>query len=321
MSLVLSHGTALKLYRSSLMPLSMPARIPLAQVSLPKPRVVIRLRALSPLVGKETVHCVVSSANCRRDIGAGLCHVCGGDVEVLFLQHLEGDSELCVVSPETLFLQMASELSLIELVRLGYELCGAYSLSLIPIDGSGQARFNRRMPLTYVDRIRRYLEGASHARSVKKARMALRFVVDGSASPKETQLCMLLVLPRRMGGYGLERPSFNHRVKAFDSLGYSAKAARIGCGLLWRNAKVAVEYDGSSSECDGFPLGQVIRCGNASALDGFDVVSVSDWHVGHPEALDKVAGMVARRHGRGLRRDMRYDFSARQSMLREQVLL
>ena len=47
MSLVLSHGTALKLYRSSLMPLSMPARIPLVQVSLPKPRDVIRLRALS----------------------------------------------------------------------------------------------------------------------------------------------------------------------------------------------------------------------------------------------------------------------------------
>ncbi len=46
----------------------------------------------------------------------------------------------------------------------------------------------------------------------KNALTALKQVVDGSASPRETAVCMCLCLPYRLGGYGFEKPKLNHRI-------------------------------------------------------------------------------------------------------------
>jgi len=48
------------------------------------------------------------------------------------------DSEILVASPELCFFQMASELPLVKLIELGYELCGSYSL---PSKGTSDGPF------------------------------------------------------------------------------------------------------------------------------------------------------------------------------------
>lgn len=107
-----------------------------------------------------------------------------------------------VASPEACFAQMAGELSFEQLVKLGMELCGSYALS-----SRADAGFLFREPLTSVRRLRCYLEKASGMNGAKRARASLSYVLDGSASPAETNLVMLLCLSTRRGGYGLPLPS------------------------------------------------------------------------------------------------------------------
>ena len=94
-------------------------------------------------------------------------------------------ARLC--SPEFCFLQMARSLNLIDLIELGFELCGSYSL---PAHG-GDGHFERE-PLTTQESIRATIDRLPGAHSSDLARRALNYVLDGSASPAETKLCMLL---------------------------------------------------------------------------------------------------------------------------------
>ena len=79
----------------------------------------------------------------------------------------------------------------------------------------------------------------------KMASRALRYIADGSASPMETILFMLLTLPNKLGGYGLPAPVLNKRINT----GNAAKGrpgsgnAYYVCDLFWPEARIAVEYD------------------------------------------------------------------------------
>ena len=130
-------------------------------------------------------------------------------MNAICLHRSTDESSLCVVSPEVLFLEMAAQLSGIELVKLGYELCGVYSLPMSQPNYAGTPRgYSRRKALTSVARLTAHVASQSNNRSVKKARWALRYVLDGSASPRETELSMLMVLPRKWAGMVLGSRKF-----------------------------------------------------------------------------------------------------------------
>ena len=92
-------------------------------------------------------------------------------------------------APEFCFLQMAGCLSLVQLIQLGFELCGTYALvgerpggsPCRPVDDEGQASC--------------FCRAVIRARGCKKAARAVRYVQDGAASPMETMLAMMLCLP------------------------------------------------------------------------------------------------------------------------------
>ena len=321
MSLVLSHRTALELYRSSIMPLSGFARVPFESLSVPTSDDVAFYRSLPIRTAHFPLHCVVSEPKNRRNVKGGHCHVLGADMKAICLRQSNEGSLLCVVSPEVLFLQMAAQLSLIELVRLGYELCGSYSLPMAQPNYAGTPRgFSRRSPLTSVAKLNAHIVQQGNNRNVKNARVALRYVVDGAASPRETELCMLMVFPRKMGGYGLGVPSIRHkRVMSADS----AFRLTSGCrsfSLCWREAGIAVAYaDKASAGENELPKRRRRRC-DAADYETVSSIDISSRDIRRVENLDRVADLVARGHGRYLRRDMQYDFASRQTALRDQVL-
>ena len=142
MSMVLSHGTALEMYRSSLMPVAKWERVPFESLAVPTQDDVLWFRSLPIKTGHFPLHCVVPKASNRREIKGGCCHVFGDQMKAIRLRRNTNGSSLCVVSPEVLFLQMAASLSAIELVRLGFELCGNYSLP-IPAELRGNAPWFR----------------------------------------------------------------------------------------------------------------------------------------------------------------------------------
>lgn len=157
-------------------------------------------------------------------------------------------SDVSVVSPEYLFLELAGraarigpgrrrkcdELALrkMMLVALGYELCGTYALD--PVDEKGFSNFEA--PLASRLRIASMLERCSNMQGAPLVRETLPLVSEGSHSPMETALAMLLTLPRALGGMGFPQAVMNGTVATSDG------AKRVD--LLWPQNGVGLEYKG-----------------------------------------------------------------------------
>lgn len=140
---------------------------------------------------------------------------------------------LYVVSPEFLFLQLAAsgDYDEIDLVQLGYELCGTYVL-----DNSWDGFTCIDTPLTSTDKIFRMLRNMPRHSGVAIAKRALKQVHDMSNSPMETVLAMLVSLPTCSGGLGLSTISMNSPVNTPDG------PRRID--VLLREHKTGLEYKG-----------------------------------------------------------------------------
>lgn len=183
-------------------------------------------------------------------------------------------------SPEALFLQMAAVLDEVDLVRLGFELCGWYSHY-----PKSDRNIWKRPPLTNVASILRYLNLSDRTFGSAKARRALKYVCDDSYSPMETVVAMRLVLPRCKGGCGLPSPQMNAPI----DLGSAAESEGRGhfkCDLLWRQRKVVVEYDSDEHHSSVESLNRdSLRRASLKAL-GFEVLSVTRDQVYDEEKWD-----------------------------------
>ena len=101
---------------------------------------------------------------------------------------------------ELAFVQVATHLPFPELVRLGFELCGAYS-----VDRTASGGFFQRKPLTTPQRIAQFACDNASLRGSAKARRTLRYIAENAASPAETRIAMSLTLPLAEGGFGLPK--------------------------------------------------------------------------------------------------------------------
>lgn len=151
-----------------------------------------------------------------------------------------------VSSPEFVFLQMASKLTVPQLVALGCELCGTYVLLSKGASHPGSlGETPRRLaPLTSTRRIAAFLEAAGKANGKARAKRALKHVVDNSRSPMETMVYLLLCLPVALGGYGLPKPQMNAEISLDGEARVIAQRGHCEGDLCWPDAKLDIEYHG-----------------------------------------------------------------------------
>ena len=200
-------------------------------------------------------------------------------------------------SPELCFVRLASRLSLEQLIQLGMELCGTYVLR----PDTRRGFDNHDSQLTSVERLSAYIEELGQTKGLARARKALKYVRDGSASPMETCQYMLLCLPLRMGGYGLTGAEVNGELPLSPRAALLAERESFRCDLFWRDKGVAVEYD---SKEDHLGLAAFVRDNakrNVLMDMGIKVYIVSSNQIIDPEQFDVVAHMVARAIGKRLR--------------------
>lgn len=181
----------------------------------------------------EPLHIVVADSNDRVRTEGVRSHVWTGVFSAGSFVKLSAGAY--VSSPERSFMEMAGELSLIELIRYGYVLCSKYAYD------NSERGFHERPPVTTVQSIARFAEKTGSRNGAKNAARALRFIANTSASPMETNLVMSLCLPRMIGGYGLELPELNPRVEARTK--GLIERDHFSCDLYWRKRRIAVEYD------------------------------------------------------------------------------
>ena len=152
-------------------------------------------------------------------------------------------SELRMSSPELLFVELANELSPLQHLLLGYELCGAYALD--PFDPRHGEASMGLAPVTSVRAIRGFLDRARGVRGSDKARETLRFLSDTAWSPAEGALAALLALPLERYGYGFGPCLLNRRVRASAELAGTTDARSRVPDIMLPGTNVGINYDGA----------------------------------------------------------------------------
>ncbi len=266
------------------------------------------------------VHVTVSSPG-GKAIRAGMtCHL--QTVELPGGSFCELPGGVLATGPELTFLQMANEMTDIELACYGFELCGMYAIAR-----GEQSGFASCPALTSVEKISRYLDcvascheavGRMMPRGLARARRVLAWVADGAASPAEAKLCLLLVIPKRRGGYGLPAPKLNHKT----ALGAWARrdfgVDEYACDLSWPQQRVMAEYHGQVHKQRTRHARDVRKENILGALD-YQVVVVEKDQLNSVEEMDLVAKALARGLGVRLRVTVD-DFRTRQIRLRTELL-
>ena len=263
-------------------------------------------------ITESPVHFLVPHTTCRTKARGIVCHVVGGTFPSGSFYTDTGSIFIC--SPELTFILMAQMLTVLELVTLGFELCGAYAL-----DATSSEGFYKRDPLTSVAALQRYLDRVGPLHGAKKARRALRYITDNSASPMETIVAMLLCLPCSLGGYGIALPQLNSRINICVSGNHRNGKKHYVCDMLWTDHRLSVEYDSSTWHAGEDQITQDSRRRADLIAAGLTVVSITKGQVFDARSFDRAARLLAKRTGKTIR-NKNYSEATRRYELRMALL-
>lgn len=248
---------------------------------------------------------MLSARNARRPSKAIRPHVCFGPLpDGVFVN---ADNGLYVSSPEFCFFRMASEYPLAKLIALGIELCGSYTLPPKASNSEEQSDPKKtpyNLPqLTSKKKLKAFVDHMGGWPGYKQALKALHYISDGSASPMETILAILLTLPYKYGGYGLPMPELNGRIFPKKGMGQFAGRGFYRGDLLWRKDDLVAEYNSYQEHADpNYIIKDAVRRGDL-ALRGITEVTVTKEQIKSTALFDKIAKQIAARLGRRLRYD------------------
>lgn len=251
------------------------------------------------------IHATVAHARLRRAGGGIETSVRKGPFHPRSFMRIEDG--LYVSTPEMAFCEMASVLSLERLIALGFELCGTYRRT----STFGLARYDA-IPLTSPGALASFIEKSPQFKGVKKARRALPCILAGSASPRESELAMLLCLPYSLGGYGLPHPTMNAEMSLPKNVAATGRSS-LRCDLYWPAARLDVEYDSAE-----FHSAERLLANDSMrriALESMDVTSVNltAEHLRRASLFDEAAQGIARILGKRVR--LPGDFRLKQERL------
>ena len=262
-------------------------------------------------------------ANKAQRSGSKLVHarVWGGPIAGTAFRRI--DDELFVSSPEFVFLQMATQLDLPELVALGMELCGTYRRDVVvPELGSDELQLVTAYdepPLSTPRRLASFVSAMNGAPGSKRAQKALEYVLANSASPMETALYLLLCLPRRLGGYGLPKPELNPPIH-FTKAGRRHTTRRSAAAdLYWRGAKLDLEFNSDEFHTEETRTADSMRR-KAIEVKKIEVIELTTKEVFSEQLLHATVLRVASRLGRRIRSEQEGSFMQKRAQLRGRLL-
>ncbi|MCL1879164.1 MAG: hypothetical protein FWF71_00840 [Actinomycetia bacterium] len=287
-------------------------------------RYMAKLPMRSPTIGPSAfkdlslpTHILVGKPGARIVSKMVSSHVFSGELPIGCFMNVGG--RLLVSSPEFCFLQMASQLTLIEIIELGYELCGTYSLPFPGEQNVPERGYHDRKPLTSVNKLQGFIAVIPDAKWRHKAERALRYVLDGSASPMETKLAIFLTLPYKLGGYGFVFPELNKHVTLPKPARRYFNKNYYVCDLFWGDGKVAVEYDSDQFHTGSERIANDSERRNALSSIGVRVISVTRPQLYSAAGLEMIARTLASYRNRRFHFE-RHSFMAAHRKLRKYLL-
>lgn len=314
MDIVLSHATALdfwRLKRYSSLACVRPRGLSNLPQRGPSDEDVDMIKVRVGWVFETPLHVLVSSSGNRARGKHVACHVCGAPLPEGSLVKVTDGIYVC--SPELCFQQLASACSFPKLVEVGFEFCGSYSRY------PRRTGFYKRVPLANVNAMSLFFKRMSGTKGNVVATKALRYVIDGSWSPMEAAMVMLLCFPISKGGYGLPKPLMNHRINVPPNARRLTTKKFFVCDAYWPTAKLDVEYDSNEHHLKRKEKANDSARLNALSAMGISVCVVTWDQMAVRSSMDEVASSIARRLGKRLHlerlRNSRAQFELRQELL------
>ena len=124
----------------------------------------------------------------------------------------------------------------VSLLELGWELCGSYQTRRTAF------RLDTMSSADSVRALRDYVACNSSLGGAQKVARILPFLVDGSASSRETKFALVLGFSPFRGGYGMGFPRMNYEVIASPAARAISGKKSFRCDLCWPEARLDVEY-------------------------------------------------------------------------------
>lgn len=199
------------------------------------------------------------------------------------------------------------------LLELGYELCATYASAR-----TESGTFYNTPALATVSELHRYATRCVDVKGARKVERLVGYVADGSASPRETKLALLLALPHRMGGYGLGVPQMNYEVTADGNAQLISGRRSFRCDVCFPGARVDIEYQ--SREVHGNETSRISdsRRENALKAMGWTVINITNDELASMAATDVIAKTIAGKVGKRMRVRVA-DYRDRQLCLRAEL--
>lgn len=185
--------------------------------------------------------------------------------------------------------------AIVEAARVLTEFAGSYRMPSRP--GESVA-YDLEAALT-CDSVASTLGALPILKGAERAQRIVCLAFDGSASPMETMLVLILTLPVELGGYGLPRPRLNVRIAVEpDELRFCSKDKMV-VDLYWDEARLVLEYDSGEFHAEkgrGKRACDTERANSLTAL-GYQVLSATYELVRDSRRLDLLARQIAHKLG------------------------
>lgn len=237
------------------------------------------------------LHLVVRDPALKHRIRDCAIHVCRGNLPSGSFHRLAGGN--IISSPELTFLQMASCASKWQLIEAGNYLCSTFSIS-----DEGRGYTGKREQLVSAGRLGEFLDSLpSHTYGVDKAKAALKYVVELTASPKESQLAMHYALPAALGGRGPMELVAN-QVIHIDEHGQRMLGSNHLVGdLFLPDFGCDLEFDSVEFHTGRFRLDHTQARRNVLEAMGIKTVSATEGQINTLEKLDDFTWLLEERLG------------------------
>ena len=145
-----------------------------------------------------------------------------------------------VTSPELTVVQLMRSIRSLPILELVCEWCGSYAFG----PPTSECLYDR-MPITDLGRLGDYVSHPHAPRGSGTLRGILPLATGRLASPRETEVLLMLTLPAELGGLALPMPFVNQQIPLKSTpFAKLSDHPYFTVDFLWPLSKVVVEYDG-----------------------------------------------------------------------------
>lgn len=234
---------------------------------------------------KRPVHLAVPRGFARQSNENIVFHSLPKQLPEGSILHMHG--AVYIISPELCFLLAACELDFPLLVKLANNLCAMYELTHHNMLGQ-----TNRDPAASVASITKYLQKAQTMTGIKKARRAIKYAVDRSNSPIESELAVIAALPFRYGGYNAGQFVMNCRIDLSKEAAKYYGHDYCICDMVWKKMKVVIEYDSDLFHMTIQKFHKDKKRSSALVASGYQVIHVTSEQLRSFSSVEELFLMV-----------------------------